>query len=309
MLLKLHPTVCHQLEAGGDRRDRAIDALEMIAQARREGQHLVFARRETCRRLATDAGLSVRARGLYEMLSNEVGEMKGLVERVSRDVSIIGRDMGGFRSISSGDSVTIQMPLDMLSTRVIQPTVLLCEHFEDCIFYEILARVYAIQNNLGSVAIQFEQQSGGGSTTFRHYRAIQGDRDRFCLCIADSDRLSPGGPLRSTASLIQGEENPDQPLTEIYILGVREVENLLPMNVLSQLSRGDPDRMPSVNSLEALDDSDAHICRMFVDMKNGSTLGDFLGLDQGGPDYPFWEEASPRVLAAGIGCDQVRFLV
>jgi hypothetical protein len=118
--------------------------------------------------------------------------------------------------------------------------------------------------------------AGGGADTAEQYKRCQDGKNRFCICIVDSDRNFPGDRLKETASNVRALDDEAQPLCLYLHTHGHELENYIPTSWYSIVTEDDPSKRPAVEFLERLESSTAREARKFVDMKNGLLLAQIL---------------------------------
>ena len=147
----------------------------------------------------------------------------------------------------------------------------MCENLQDTEFYKIIAETFCKWKRL-NIKPKFEPSLGGGNTISTVYENIQNKKKRLCLCIVDSDKLSPNSSLGSTARNIKQKDDNTSVTTLLYILPVRELENLIPLSILSELMSKNGDRENPFKQLEKIEESSVKEIRNFLDIKEGTRL-------------------------------------
>ncbi|HPT71596.1 MAG TPA: hypothetical protein PLE74_04885 [Candidatus Cloacimonadota bacterium] len=150
-------------------------------------------------------------------------------------------------------------------------TNLLCEFKEDGDFYKSVVNYYRKANNLAHLFFKFSSLNGGGSSICKIYKT-RDEKDRFCLCISDSDKKTPHDEIGPTARCIK-----QIPENEIHIMShlqvnenFQEIENLFPLSLLHDFSSED-NLKRTFNLLKLLDDQ-KHAAISFFDLKEGLYL-------------------------------------
>ena len=115
---------------------------------------------------------------------------------------------------------------------------------------------------------------GGGSTVPGELRARASRVGSLTVCFVDSDRHHESGPLGETARRCLRELPNDLWYARLRILGVREIENLIPTDWI-RASGGDQ-IAASADALQRLDDISASFFRSFADIKNGASSCDLM---------------------------------
>lgn len=270
-------------------------ALFYIALGRREGKHLIFCEaRNTMKVFAEYTGLGSDTRAIYQNILNRLPSKKRYYERLIRYVRVVAEDTGiSWRNVGSQKEIKISAA-SIDDSALIQQTILLCENEADCKLYEKMASVYMIWASMGKIIIRYEPRGGGGDTTADQYKAIQHSRRRLCLCLSDSDQKYPNGPIGDTAKKLKKISQPDT-LCEHETIGVREIENLIPTAMFSQVSKGNRDRMPCIDFLEKLEESRSSETRQFLDLKSGLSGKEYFDLLSKNQEYwqSFWDTIRP----------------
>ena len=250
--------------------NETITALENLALARREGKHLIIADRETLEKIGQCKDLSKNTIVIYNKILNNVSKYKAYLSTVTLYLEIqkscLEPSLKNINSLS-----IIQVPLKFFQdSEQIQKTILLCENAIDANFYEILTRVFILWKRR-KVSLSFEVRGGGGTTVKTEYDNILNEQKRFCLCLLDSDRSSPNDSLGETAKQTLEKYNSLDPRcirTQVFVLDVREIENLIPLSILSQICE-DIQRQQALKLLETIQNCSAKDIRDVLDMKEG----------------------------------------
>ncbi len=246
-------------------------ALFYIALGGREGKHLIFCEDDDIvKAFAECEELDDATRAVYMKTYSKLAYRQGYYDYLVRRVRVVADTTGSLSWRIIGDKKEIRISADLINdSTLIQKTVLLCENEADCKVYEKMAKVAMIWRHAGGINISYEPRGGGGDTTADIYRTVQKGRNRLCLCIADSDRKYPAGPLGKTAKKLRKTDNPLETLCELKIIEVREIENLIPTSMFSEVSEKDRNRMQCVDFLEQLNESSIRDAKKFIDLKKG----------------------------------------
>lgn len=286
MLINIHQSVFDNNNIWDE--PETIPALENLANAVREGKHLVISDRETLKIITQCQDLSKTTRAIYTMLYNKFSELRSYLSVVTRYIEITDLLEPALSSLS--DQEVIQVPLKFFeNTQSIQKTILLCENSSDTSFYQTIARVYLIWKN-ANIKLEYEPRGGGGNTIDTEYDNIQKTTKYFCLCILDSDRIAPEGKLGSTAAQIDQNKNQSSQFfrTKVLILDVHEIENLIPNSILLGICSGDKQREEALKRIEKLQQIRGNQIKHFLDIKEGTLM--YKIFDSTNPkDKLFWE--------------------
>jgi hypothetical protein len=277
--------------------DETVLALENLASARREGKHAVMAYREIFKKIAQCRRLSEFARNTYNKLFNQSTQLESYLSAVTRYIELVNSCYEP-EVVSNSDKQIIKVtPRFFNDSELVQKTILLCENINDAALYETIAKVYLVWNKI-NVKTVCEHRGGGGNTISIEYINIQQSKKRFCLCVVDSDKFAPDGNLGSTASLIQSQSDSTCINTQTFILDCREIENLIPNSILSELCSGNPERLNALKILENISISAVEI-RYFLDIKRGTRMKEIINASN--PKIKsFWElkiALSPDILS------------
>ncbi len=142
----------------------------------------------------------------------------------------------------------------LLQKTALPRTCLAGENLADAAWYSWLGRAYAQRQRTSSLnagsEIQLRYRGVGGSTAIGEVRQ-EIEQGHVVLCILDSDQDHPEGELGGTARAVQtyvsqlASSAPSDALLHLEILKARDVENLLPREVVEEVaSKGDPWFLP-----------------------------------------------------------------
>ncbi|MDB9514495.1 hypothetical protein PN499_25160 [Kamptonema animale CS-326] len=264
--------------------DDTVLALENLATARREGKHSVTAKRETLEKIVQCSRLSEITRKTYKKLYGPATQYLSYLSVVTKYIEIVNRcycyEPKVFKD--AGKQIIKVPPSFFNDSYSLQETILLCENSADAFLYESIGKVYLKWNQL-KVPIAYEPRGGGGNTIANEYINIQQGKKRFCLCIVDSDKIAPYENFGSTASRIQDQSDSTCLYTRILVLDCREIENLIPPSILSNLCSGNQerhketyrDRLEALKVFESISGS-AVEAKYFLDIKKGTWMKEII---------------------------------
>jgi hypothetical protein len=252
-----------------------IEALELIAQARRLGKHIVFGNRKILSFLANCELLSRRASEVYRKLYETFPTSRVYVDKIGLSVEIVLDDT--LELITRGSSRIIRASINYFKDfTILDHTVLLLEDLDDASFYKRLAKAYLVWQEIGNVFVMYDPRNGGGQNTHKTFSTIQNRKDKFCLCLLDSDRRAPNLDIGDTAKAVCRVNDKTQPLCDALILGVREIENLIPTSLYRATFESDSNKSKTIDFLERLEESQFAENRKYLDIKKGLTLAKVL---------------------------------
>ena len=256
-----------------------ILALENLAIARREGKHAVIANRRTFRSIKDHQDISEHARGVYSHLEDQATQILEYTSFVNTYIELNAFQYEITIENSHGKKIIRVPPRFFEDSESIQKTILLCEDLRDTNWYKALGEVAKIWKGTKGICIKFEPRSGGGTGIKNEYLRLQAERHRICLCILDGDLEYPEDTPGNTASSVQSCHDNSYDLIDFIIINSREIENLLPYQVLGELIGGNPQRSQAFEVLEKLQGTEFSQARLFIDLKNGILTSKILQRD------------------------------
>lgn len=105
---------------------------------------------------------------------------------------------------------------------------LLVENTIDFKLYNYIAKTYSKVFSNCHAEIHLEIIDGGGSNIYEIFKT-QRDTNKICLCIVDSDKKHPGGPLGGTSSQFQKKDKELNRLSLVKIIDSHEAESIIPI--------------------------------------------------------------------------------
>lgn len=274
--------------------DETVVALENLATARREGKHIVMAKRETLNKIAQCSRLSEFSRKIYHKLYNESTQLYSYLSAATKYIEIVNPCYEPQVLSDLGKQIIKVPPRFFYDSESVQKTILLGENLDDALFYETLAKVY-LKWKERNVKIVCEHRGGGGHTTSNEYSNIQQAKQRFCLCIVDSDKIAPNGNLGSTASSLSNSDDPTCIRTQTFILDCRESENLIPNSILSELPLTEREIPEALKIIESISKSESAVeVRCFLDIKKGTYLKKIID-EKNCQVQDFWQAKIPLI--------------
>lgn len=263
--------------------EKAISCLELVAQAAKDGFHLVYLSRESLLSFAP-LGLAPRVTNILTACAGRASENGMWISKVVVRAQVLWSD--GIPSIrSSPDKSVISLPYAWVdNSSRIQPVSLLCENLTDADFYEAVAGRH---REFVRAKLSFRHAHGGGSTTADVLRRLAVE-DTLTLCICDGDRKWPDASPGETARRVLKEARP--PRQHVEITNSREAENLIPLECWACVDS--TLEYVAKHNLEVL--SHAPLATRHVDMKEG-LMGAGLLKHLGSENHcerDFWSQVS-----------------
>lgn len=264
MLLILDETLVSNIEE-----PHVLNALELIAQNRRYGNHLIFAEISILAYLAECMRLSETARRVFLNLHSKIPQKYSLLSKISLKVKVVaGSDVLMASDNEGAHEITVAAKF-FDNPDLSNACVILSENISDSFFYEYLAKYHLRKSGLDHVCLRSEPRGGGGNTTSAEFKNIQERRSRFCLCICDSDKKHPTDNIGDTAKAVRAVDDKDQPLCDFLFLEFRQKENLLPSLLIEEAIKTDPNRLAGLSVLRKLETLGNGDARNFYDFRKG----------------------------------------
>jgi len=261
-------------------------ALENMATGAREGKHILIGNRSLLLRLSQLPFISRLSSASISKCKEQLPEYAQLKEITSDFVEVIPE--GHAHVLNIDHRRIINLPIHLFSdSSIIQETILLGENLLDSNFYRIVADAYIFLNNLNALKLRYDNRLGGGSTTIMVYRQIQDDNNRFCLCVADSDKQFPGDNLGMIAKRLAEIDDENRPISRCILLLCREAENMLSCRHLALPFSHNDQRIEALRKFEIIERIRQE-ARFYVDIKNGIKIKDVFEFPKDHPCRQYW---------------------
>lgn len=158
----------------------------------------------------------------------------------------------------------------------LQLSNIIFENVKDSDFYQVIVAYFAKRNKAVKCGLKFNAINGGGGSTKDVFdRTV---RTKIpVLCILDSDKKHPLGPMGSTSRAFSNEVFSQAGM--VYTLEVQEVESLIPTSTLALLNDKAASKLSTIAFLENIANID-ETSKFYFDHKKGLTLVKALELDK-----------------------------
>lgn len=178
------------------------------------------------------------------------------------------------------------VPLDKIIDYCFDSSFILGENVMDVNIYKALALNYLENNEYrNKILLKFNSLGGGGAETANQYFYSCVHEKKFGICIVDSDKLYPEAKYGETAKKVLNYQN--KGIGEIVILEMRELENMIPIEIFEKLFCHNPDSLFNVFE-------DINIFREFynfVDLKYGMKTKNLFDPNC----YNYWKEILSQI--------------
>lgn len=242
---------CVEALSRGDR--EAAEFLEQLIIHRRKCKNLLLATRKVFDKLSKSEYLADFAREYYRILRNRSSENKLILEKASKYYKVVSEYTGNQKIEENGQECILLSVKEGAHADFTDKSILLVESNDDIAFYSLIGKYYLQKKGIQNMQISFQNEIGGGDTTSIRLASIIDERQRTCLCIADSDMrycgAKNGGTLEKILTVTKGRE----PIFyEVYALKMHEIENLIPIELLELVCEEIPDACEGIRFLKKL---------------------------------------------------------
>lgn len=282
-----------------------IHALENLTISHRYGHHIVIGDYDILEYLSQNTPLSDSAKAIYRHIHRELPTLHSLLSLVKNSLCIYYDEY----SEHSANKFHSFLSILNFSTGILSsPTVILAENLQDVPFFIMFGELYMSRNKIRSIKISAEADLGGGDTTATKLNQYTKNKNKFCVCVVDSDRDYPDGPIGETAKKVKRIEN--SIFTKYLILKWRELENYIPLHLLESAYVADINKVVSLAVLRNLYDENCKIITRYLDLKTGLKLKSIRRKINNNEFRKFYysliNSTSFKALFDNISCDNIQ---
>ena len=254
-------------------------ALENLIMSSAFRHNVVILDTETIESILTSDMYSERIKNYTHDIRSYRREYAGIANTLSTyavvDFNYEG-DMGAFEKDKPIIKVSYKYFIDPKDSG---PITLLVENSLDFKLYNIISEYYYKHIKNYGLKTSFTFSFGGGSQIKTMFDSLKND-NKLVLCIIDSDKVHPLISEGSTSSPFSKEDREDINGNLAYIINVREIETLIPLNVIQEIA---VDKKLNEH-IDLLDDIvkftlTENRFRKFFDHKKGLTLKEAIYAD------------------------------
>lgn len=248
------------------------EAIHRSFESMRLGFHLVFGEDELLSGIINSENYSQSDRSIATKLLLHRSQMKSIL--MLRYYVRISNSTEVKKNILPDGRIELNVPPKFYVNSLLnQKSIFLPENISDIDLLIKISRAVLYEKKL-NINLSYFPVNGGGSTTFEVYNIYQRENNVLCLAYVDSDKEFPEDHIHETARRIvrQNRDNVDEDseriLCELMINKAREIENILPSNILNNLCENDTNRIDFANFLQGLEDKKKD-SKLYLDIKNG----------------------------------------
>lgn len=245
--------------------------LEAVASASFHGRHLLYGSSKTLKWLG-EQDISGPAKAAAARAYSRVAEHGALRACISKRVIIRSTGMHVEKCADGW-----QVPIRTLIGVPFQESELLAENLRDGEVFRLSAKHYRRNAKIGGVGITLSLRNGGGNEIAPCFRATVAERRALVLTITDSDLDHPKATSGLSSRTCGQIADTAQWICEHVELPCREVENLLPLNLVEDSILADlPEATQVCDKLQQLKSilATRPDSRRYADLKEG-VLGFF----------------------------------
>lgn len=204
---------------------------------------------------------------------------------------------------------------------------LVCEHLDDCRFYTALGWRYCNDQKISGINISFSNELGGGSSIGVVLEKCVSEDKKFSIGICDADirfgktktckmDIPKGATYRSFVGCVRqlSRMRGLPPYAALYP-NVHEIENLIPTEIIEEISRGNPTIAQGLEVLRKIGGIRGGEPALYYDFKDGIDI-EALVEEKDRRKKEYWEEIKMEAqvsclpgLGAGILGQAVKKLV
>jgi hypothetical protein len=233
MIVELHDSL-ESIFQDDKMTDDVMCQLCALLRLRRKGQVFIIAKRQTLLMLKT-IDLGAHDRRIVNILMDDQTQWKNLLQGI------------GFRIVltshSSLENITLTNQTSFsymnLNEFICDQVTLITENINDADYLIEMTRSYLeYQLNIRGIQLNANKKPGGGSTTSQVIREHQKNHGGLAYCVLDSDKQHPHADYGDTAKKVIDDVCLDAK-THIKYTDSREIENLIPFDLLKQVLSSD----------------------------------------------------------------------
>ncbi len=234
MLIQIPENIIALAESGD--RD-AIGAINEVAKSSYRGYNIMHSTRNGYQRLLEIDDLTLENKKvIHRRLVNYATEAS-ILKYFTTFIEIGEADIVTTHAIEGKIIIKVPPKLFVEEDSITSTTVLVCENLIDADFYKYMFDYYLSTINVSNLNSVFKPECGGGDTTCKTYDKYVQNNQTSCLCIVDSDKKYRSAELGQTAKKVKKIHIDNNPALCGFkcIELVREIENLIPNNILKEI--------------------------------------------------------------------------
>ena len=219
---------------------------------------------------------------VFKKILSKYATHRAILEKVNPVFCICKNEARGLPSFLSEKTIEIQIDqIINCQWDLFEKCALVCENQNDCVYYSLLGLDYCNHHSISEYTIDFTYQGGGGQTTAIAFENMVRRERRPALCVVDSDKKHGNNcPLGKTCVDVQNISasfSESEPPFRTIVLPVHEVENIIPLIILSKVYQDMSTIDSKIQLLKKLARIDNGRPLLYFDLKQGHS--DMLSAD------------------------------
>lgn len=273
-----------------------IRCMNSICTSRVRGFNFILGSRKLLSSLSKSTCFCDDTKSLFRIIYNDQTRWYNLLNNFSFVINIISDHIEPYSNdIDNKINLCVSLSKFLDYSLDLKPHII-SENLIDSRFYEGMVKSYLHFHNIKGVALVYKNVLGGGDTTYTVINEIYSSLDGLSFSLLDRDNTSPYVDIGATAQKVI-DNIPDGNFARYHIMGYRELENLIPSTILSEIFNKNKvqsrklDFYKKIRKLTINDESPIK----YVDFKKGIKLNivDCLGCDQ---SKQYWDSVLKNIL-------------
>lgn len=259
------------IEAAENKDSKVIEILEYIAMAHRHGKHIVLSTRQILQRLVEIKDYeNKKTVQIYKSILDKYSTYGSVIHKITLKVVFLLNGSPYIKRNIAGRYEEIGYPIEAVTVNnLLNETALLGENINEVAFYHLMGELYKKRQSI-QIKTPFIPIHGGGDTTKNVLMIEALSKTRFCLAFLDSDKICPEDSLGNTLKgVIDSRKKKECFYTSDYIYSdkYREVENMIPVDVLRCVCENNVDWIKGVQDMECIQKKNEDV--YYYDVKFG----------------------------------------
>lgn len=198
-------------------------------------------------------------------------------------------------------------PIQRLTSVPMLKAEVLAENTRDVFALRYAALHYKRVNNFSSLDVALMAHNGGGTEILNCFRQTLAAREKFTCVVTDSDRDHPDATSGHISRSCAVESERANWICMHFELPSREIENILPFNLVQDsvtASAQNADLFQSLGDIAQVANKRPDILK-YMDMKNGTSGANALALEGNVDRRDFWSQVVNDCELKNMVCDDV----
>ncbi|MFI5445007.1 hypothetical protein [Polaromonas sp. UC242_47] len=280
----------------------ALAALENILSSVFRGEHVLVGNRKTLESFQK-AALSGHSKAVLRSVINRLPELLSLSELQVFKVTLRAE----LDITQQPEKNHWHVPLRHFSNVALVPASVLCENLRDASALLGCATHFHIEFNPRGLRISLTEDGGGGAEIAPTLEKKMRDARQFVMALTDTDRSHPDAAACLPTQKCEAIADKGSWVAAHVPLPCREIENILPINLLSDSTQASDARFATSDQLQYLQKNvfENSTIHLWADLKLGTKLSLCCESNVDQTERDFWRKASERIphpFKAGKDC-------